>query len=53
MEELREYAKELLEKGEVAAVIGYTQVTERRTKPMAYYGAYLSRWRHAFFDQCF
>ena len=34
MEELREYAKELLEKGEVAAVIGYTQVTERRTKPI-------------------
>ena len=34
MEELREYAKELLEKGEVAAVIGYTQVTEKRTKPI-------------------
>lgn len=34
MEELRKYAKDLLEKNEVAAVIGYTQVSEKRTKPI-------------------
>ena len=34
MDELRNYARELLEKGEVAAVIGYQQVTEKRTKPI-------------------
>ena len=33
MDELRNYARELLEKEEVAAVIGYQQVTEKRTKP--------------------
>lgn len=34
MEELRKLAKELLEKKEVAAVIGCQSVTERRTKPI-------------------
>lgn len=34
MEELREYARELLIKEEVAAIIGYTQVSERRTRPV-------------------
>lgn len=34
MEELRRYAKELLVSGEVAAVIGYMQVSETRTKPV-------------------
>ncbi|MBS1519207.1 MAG: 4Fe-4S binding protein [Bacteroidetes bacterium] len=34
MKELREHAKELLEKGEVSAVIGYSQVSEKRTKPI-------------------
>ncbi|MBK6504775.1 MAG: 4Fe-4S dicluster domain-containing protein [Ignavibacteria bacterium] len=34
MDELRNYARELLEKEEVAAVIGYQQVTEKRTKPI-------------------
>jgi ferredoxin len=34
MEELRNHAKELLEKSEVAAVIGYQQVSEKRTKPI-------------------
>ena len=34
MKELREYARELLEKEEVAGVIGYTQLSEKRTKPI-------------------
>jgi formate dehydrogenase (coenzyme F420) beta subunit len=34
MEELRKLAKELLEKNEIAAVIGYRQVSEMRTKPV-------------------
>lgn len=34
MDELRIYAKELLEKNEVAAVIGYRMVNDRRTKPV-------------------
>lgn len=34
MDELRKYAAGLLEKGEVAAVIGYQQVSEKRTKPI-------------------
>lgn len=34
MKELREHARELLEKGEVAAVIGYRQVSDKRTKPI-------------------
>lgn len=34
MNELREHARELLEKGEVAAVIGYMQVSEKRTRPI-------------------
>ncbi|HAY32845.1 MAG TPA: 4Fe-4S dicluster domain-containing protein [Ignavibacteria bacterium] len=34
MNELIKHAKELLEKGEVAAVIGYRQVSEKRTKPV-------------------
>ncbi|MBL8007165.1 MAG: 4Fe-4S dicluster domain-containing protein [Ignavibacteria bacterium] len=34
MEELREYAREFLIKEEVAAIIGYTQVSERRTRPV-------------------
>ncbi len=34
MKELREHAKEILEKGEVAAVIGYKQVSAKRTKPV-------------------
>jgi ferredoxin len=34
MEELRRFAKELLVTGEVAAVIGYQKVSERRTKPI-------------------
>ena len=34
MKELREYARELLENEEVAVVIGYTQLSEKRTKPI-------------------
>ena len=35
MKELREYARELLENEEVAVVIGYTQLSEKRTKQIA------------------
>jgi ferredoxin len=34
MKELREYARELLESSAVAAVIGYAQVSDKRTKPV-------------------
>jgi formate dehydrogenase subunit beta len=34
MDKLRKYATELLQKGEVAAVIGYQQISEKRTKPI-------------------
>ena len=34
MEELRKYVKELFEKGEVGVVIGYAQVSAKRTKPI-------------------
>lgn len=34
MDELRRFARELLEKKEVAAVIGYEQVSETRTRPV-------------------
>ncbi len=34
MDELRRFARELLEKKEVAAVIGYEQVSEARTRPV-------------------
>lgn len=34
MEELRNYARELLQSGEVSAIIGYQKVSDKRTRPV-------------------